>query len=197
MTANLLMEDLRQLLMRMTQEQLVDAVVNYAASDEELMRHLNLIARVASSNSQEMFLHGIMLDIESTFGNKNLAEESDRWNAVRFAQVADLISELLRYGMFDSVIQASERCFELVENVAEVQEPDDFLDQCYLPIIRMWLLALHGANVHPAAIAQQVSYLEATDEYGVFFNIAGDFHEELGPIVLHEMRALKEQKKTV
>lgn len=188
------LDDLKQMLLRMPHPALVDALCDYAAVDHDLMRHFLVIARVACSQSQEQFIAGIMRDIDCTFGDEQLPDELEWGNQTRFAQVADLIQELLRYGLFDAVIQACERCFELVENVAVVETPEDFLDRCYVPLIRVWILALHGAKIPAAAIAQQVKYLQDKDQYGVFFNLGGDFADELGPDVLRELWSLKPPK---
>ena len=117
------------------------------------------------------------------FGDKKIPSSLDWRSRAPFGNTSILIEELLRRGMHDQVILAAERCFDYVENLAGVHLPDDFLE-CYSPIIRSWILALHASGLPVSNMSDQVRYLEDSDRYGAFYDLRTRFAEELGEQVL-------------
>lgn len=194
MTNQVQMAELEQLLLKMPQRALVDALLTYAAGDDIFTRHFTAIGRIMEGSSQASILAGVTESIERIFGDRSIPGSLNWEQRVKFTRVADLIEELFQFGMHDAAIHSAESCFELVGNLAGVHRPDDFLDFCFEPIIRLWILALHSKGVSAISIAHQVSYLEASDRYGAFWTLEGRFAKELGREVLDEL-ALKQSRK--
>ena len=109
-----------------------------------------------------------MGSIDRILGNEDIPDSLDWDGQIRFTHVSELIEAMLQRSMCQEVIQAAERCFEYVENLSVVIDPDTFAADCYEPIIRAWISALHGSKVKAADIAERVQSLGEADDYGVF-----------------------------
>jgi hypothetical protein len=187
MTTRIQIDKLRQLLSAIPQQVLVDAVVEYASSDHDFLSHFMAIGRLAEPGAKGDALKEVLSGIDSIFGDDDIPDSLE-WNSqVRFMHVSDLIEAMLKKGMYKEVIQAAERCFEHVENLSVVIEPDTFAEDCYEPIIRSWILALHESKVPADKLAEQVKDLEESDEYGAFLDLAERFPKELGGAVLRQL----------
>jgi hypothetical protein len=156
------------------------------------MGHFIAVAGMAGGSSPDKTLQDVMGRIDRVFGDEDIPNSLEWEDRIKFTHVADLIEDMVKRGMYDEAIQAAERCFEHVENLAGVHWPDDFLE-CYEPIIRAWIIALHGSKVPTSSLAQQVTYLEVSDRYGAFFGLEKRFADELGPDVIGELK--KELKR--
>ena len=194
MTTKSQVEELNQLLSKMPQRTLVEAMIKYAEPNNYFARHFIALARIHEDDSRVRILQSVMTTIECVFGNDSLPGSLSWDERCKFTYIQDLIDTLCQAELFDEAIQSAEHCFEHVPDLAGVHWPDDFLEQCFDPIVRTWILALHGARVSAISIAHQVAYLETSDGYGAFYNLQGKFAKELGEEVLIEMALLRKSR---
>ena len=186
MSSRLEFRELRELLTATPHGDLVDAMVNYSSSDDLFMLYFLALAQMSTGVEREKVLDTAMSLIERVFGDERIPGSLDWRSRAKFGNAADLIEELLKHGMHEQVIIAAERCFECVSNLAAVHWPDDFLE-CYTPIIRSWILALHASGLSVSNISDQVRYLVDLDRYGAFYDLKARFRQELGEDVLAQL----------
>ncbi len=169
MTTYVKFDEFKKRLMKMSKEQLVEAIAEYAVSNYLIWGHFDTLAKINETPDQCLAL--VKARIDDAFGNQELESKYDFDGMAQFKCIPDFIESLLKSQKYDETIEASEHAFTWDENLGQVQDPDDFMDICFYRIIDCWLKAQISKEIPVKQIAAEIKRRSETDGYGLSYQM--------------------------
>lgn len=165
MTTHAQFAEYKERLMKMDKEKLVEAIAEYAVMDHLIWGYFDVIAKMNETPDQSLAL--IKARIDNVFGNDDLANKYEFHEIAPFKSISDHIETLVNANKYDETIEASEHAFSYDENLGQVQDPDDFIEDCYERIIDCWLKSQLSKETPVKQIEALIKKRSETDGYGL------------------------------
>jgi hypothetical protein len=164
-------DEITDSLFRLRRSDLINLIATYADSNRGFREFIKLrLGLPGESNGASV--EDFKKAIDEVLGADDLGPFLAPGKEERIDQLTDSIKELLNKGRATDVIEIVEYSFKYVENIAEsIMEPDDFLSQCFDPLIDIHILACQRSNIDPQILAERLIKLENNDPYNVFLNL--------------------------
>lgn len=169
MTTRAKFAEFKERLLKLDKEKLVDAIAEYAASDFLIWSHFEVIAKMNETPDQSLSL--IKARIEKIFGDQNLAFSYAFHELAPFRCISDHIETLINAKKYDETIEACEYAFSFDEKLGQVQDPDDFMNDCYDRIIDFWLKAHISKGISFQEIKATIEKKRQSDGFGLTYQI--------------------------
>lgn len=169
MTTRAKFAEFKERLMKLDKEKLVDAIAEYAASDFLIWGHFEVLAKMNEAPEQSLAL--VKERIDKVFGDQNLAFSYALHELAPFRCISDHIETLIKAEKYDETIEASEYAFSFDENLGQVQDPDDFMNDCYDRIIECWLKAQISKGIPVKQIETEIEKRRLTDGFGLAYQM--------------------------
>lgn len=185
-------DELRTRLAGVDKSDLVNVMTSYAETDSAFYQYLRLrFGTDTAANSAGGSNDEFMSAIDRLLGNDDFPPYLDHEDQCRVHRLTESIRELIKRGRAADAIQLSEHCFQYVDKVAAVQEPDDFLGECFSDIIDVHKAASVAAGIDCRTMAEQVFAWERTDNYGAFSDARRIYADALGDAGIQKYKELK------
>ncbi|MBP7863790.1 hypothetical protein KA183_19045 [bacterium] len=167
MTTYVKLDEFKKRLMKMSKEQLVEAISEYAISNYLIWGHFDALGKINETPEQCLAL--VKARIDDVFGNQELESKYDFDGMAQFKCIPDFIESLLKSQKYDETIEASEHAFSYDENLGQVQDPDDFMEDCYNRIVDCWLIAQISTGIPINQIEAGIEKRRLTDGFGLAY----------------------------
>ena len=161
------LEMFKNKLKSMPQNELINALCEYAQTDEDFFCNFETLAETKTSSAEA--LKSVKKRIDQVFGEEDLQGSMDFQAESRFTIISLLIESILSSKEYDAVIEAAEYSYRYAENLIQVHDPDDFLDRCFSRIIDCWLKSRIAKGESIKQIEADISKRQDDDEYGLAY----------------------------
>lgn len=168
---------LKESLLAVPSEKLVEILLERAAYDESLWTYLEAMAKAEApaTSGFEMF------DLAKQFIERAYGETLDprdaSYHEPELYAAQSIVGQIFDKGQYQQVIDLFDWSLQFEENLSEPCEPDDFLDTAYMPLAILCLRSHLRLGKTPAEVAAIFTKLRDADEYGLFSDLS-----YLGPI---------------
>lgn len=174
-------QELQEQLETVPQTVLRDSLACYIQFDFMLWDYLKVLCELSAGNPQEA-LTIVKRRIELVFGSDDLPGSLENEQQVPFHAIQELISLLLKHGFAEEAAEAAELSFKYAGNISQVHWPDTFIQDCFDPILSIWITAQAATGKSLEEISKQTKLLQQNDRFGIFVNLdelMGKFRSEL------------------
>ncbi|MFA7340417.1 MAG: hypothetical protein WC028_26785 [Candidatus Obscuribacterales bacterium] len=163
---------LKESLLAVPSEKLVEILLERAVYDESLWTYLETIAKVQASGASSLELFDLAKQfIERAYG-ETLDQRDASYHEPELYAAQSIVEQLFEKGQYQQVIDLFEWSLQFEENLSEPCEPDDFLNTAYMPLAILYLRSHLRLGKAPAEVAAIFTKLHDADEYGLFSDLS-------------------------
>jgi len=164
---------LKESLLAVPSEKLVEILLERAVYDESLWTYLEAMTKIDAQVNGGFELFDLAKQfIERAYGDDALDLSDASYHEPELYAAQSVVEQIFDNGQYQQVIDLFEWSLQFEENLSEPCEPDDFLDTAYMPLAILSLRSHLRLGKTPAEVAEIFTRLRDADEYGLFSDLS-------------------------
>lgn len=164
---------LKESLLAVPSEKLVEILLERAVYDESLWTYLEAMTKIDAQVNGGFELFDLAKQfIERAYGDDALDLSDASYHEPELYAAQSVVEQIFDNGQYQQVIDLFEWSLQFEENLSEPCEPDDLLNTAYMPLAVLCLRSHLRLGKAPAEVAAIFTKLHDADEYGLFSDLS-------------------------